>query len=107
MSGFSIFHWIIFGFIFWIIWKVFFGSNPKSESMYCTACGHEGETKITTKGSMGIEIVLWICFIAPGIIYSLWRINSRHKTCSACGSSALVPKTSPVAMAQKKRLAQP
>jgi hypothetical protein len=55
---------------------------------------------------MLIELVLWLCFAVPGLVYSLWRINSRHQACSACGSRALVPTTSPVAKAQKKRLTQ-
>lgn len=106
MTGFSVFSWAIFGFVLWVVWRIFRPNTQKSESMYCTACGHEGETATTTKGSVLIELVLWLSFIVPGLVYSLWRVNSRHKTCSTCGSSALVPSTSPVAMAKKKRLTQ-
>lgn len=107
MNGFSVLSWVILGFVLWVLWKIFRGSKQKTAPMYCTACGHEGDTTTTTKGSMLIELVLWLAFIVPGLVYSLWRVSSRHKTCSACGSSALVPTTSPVAIAQKKRLSKP
>lgn len=106
MNGFSVFPWLIFGFVLWVLWKIFRAGTPKKQPMYCTACGHEGETATHTKGGMLIELVLWLCFAVPGLVYSLWRINSRHQACSACGSRALVPTTSPVAKAQKKRLTQ-
>ena len=106
MSSFSILPWVILGLVIWVLWKIFRGGQPKKCTMYCTACGHEGETTTATKGGLLIEIALWLCFAVPGLIYSLWRINSRHETCSACGSASLVPTTSPVAIAKKKRLSQ-
>ena len=42
------------------------------------------------------EIVLWCLLILPGLIYSLWRVTTRSDVCRACGSSELVPATSPV-----------
>jgi hypothetical protein len=72
---------------------------------YCTTCGHEGEPKSVTRGSMAIEILLWLCFIIPGLVYSLWRLTTRHKACAQCKSTNLVPPESPVATEMKKRLA--
>jgi hypothetical protein len=43
-----------------------------------------------------IELILWICFIVPGLIYSFWRLSSRYNACGCCGSVALVPLDSPV-----------
>ena len=48
----------------------------------CKDCGTVGETKTVARGSMGVEIVLWLCFIVPGLIYSIWRLSSKHETCS-------------------------
>lgn len=62
----------------------------------CTACGHVGPTQTVTKGSIWIEIVLWCCFLAPGLIYSIWRHTTRRSGCSACGAEQLVPVDSPV-----------
>lgn len=104
MSSFSLGHWIVIGLIGYLLWRVLGGGKTSGDSMYCTTCGHEGPTTLQTKGSMGIEIVLWLCFLVPGIIYSLWRISSRQKACTSCGATTLVPINSPVAVAKKKQL---
>lgn len=75
-------------------------------AMYCTTCGHEGPAKTVTRGSIAVEIILWICFLLPGLVYSVWRLSSKYKACTSCGSRTLVPTGSPVAIAAKKRLAQ-
>lgn len=64
--------------------------------MICTKCGTEGKPTSHTKGSILIEIVLWICCIVPGVIYSVWRLTTRSKVCRTCGSADLVPTSSPV-----------
>ena len=69
---------------------------------YCTICGEVAQTKTETKGTMGIELLLWIMFIVPGIFYSIWRLTSRHEACGVCGASGPIPVTSPIA---KKALA--
>ena len=69
--------------------------------MYCTSCGHEGRAKTKTRGSLLIEVVLWLCFLIPGLIYSIWRQGSKFKACTSCGAANLVPLSSPVAKAAK------
>jgi hypothetical protein len=65
----------------------------------CTSCGYVGEAKRITKGSIFIEIILWLCFLVPGLIYSIWRLASRYDGCPSCGQATVIPRTSP--MAQK------
>lgn len=65
----------------------------------CTSCGYVGEPRAITKGSIWIEVVLWLCFLIPGLIYSIWRLSSRHDGCPSCGHTTLIPIDSP--MAQK------
>ena len=65
----------------------------------CTSCGYVGEPKTITKGSIAIEIVLWLCFLVPGLVYSIWRLSSRHDGCPSYGQGTLIPVNSP--MAQK------
>ncbi len=48
-----------------------------------------------TSGSIAIEIVLWLAFLIPGLIYSIWRLTTRRDACAACGSAELVPENSP------------
>ncbi len=61
----------------------------------CRNCGSKGLAKKTTKGSLWIEVILWLCFFVPGIIYSIWRLVTRYPACKACGSPEIVPVESP------------
>lgn len=62
----------------------------------CKDCGAVGDPKQVTKGSFFIEIVLWCFFLVPGLIYSIWRLSSRHEACKTCDSKAIVPLSSPL-----------
>ena len=65
------------------------------KEMVCLICGSVGKSKTKVKGNIGLEIVLWLLFLIPGIIYSLWRSGGAYKACRACGSDKLVPVDSP------------
>lgn len=67
-----------------------------SKQLICSQCGHIGSSQTAIKGNFTIEIVLWLFFIIPGLIYSVWRSSSRHKVCPKCGGSTLIPLDSPV-----------
>jgi hypothetical protein len=112
MGSFSFFHWVIaiiiigLGFLivatpFLIILRAFKGGKPR----FCTACGHEGTTRTETRGSIAIEVFLWLLLIIPGILYSLWRLSTRKPVCAECGSHQVVPVTSPVAVKMRRELA--
>ena len=64
--------------------------------LVCTTCGHVGKATSITKGSFLIEVVLWLCFLIPGLIYSIWRVTTRTKGCAKCGSPSVIPVDSPV-----------
>lgn len=62
----------------------------------CTVCKTISErSKTTMPGSDGAEIALWVLFLLPGIVYSIWRSNAKAEVCPACGSKAIVPVSSP------------
>jgi hypothetical protein len=67
-----------------------------SNEVVCTACGHVGTPVRITKGSIWIEILLWLCLLLPGLIYSIWRISSRYDACRSCGLTAIIPRNSPM-----------
>src|SRR5258708_17376913 len=73
--------------------------NCYMPEVVCTTCGYVGEPKAITKGSIAIEVVLWLCFLVPGLIYSIWRLSSRYDGCPTCGQGPLISVNSP--MAQK------
>lgn len=67
-----------------------------SQNRVCTNCGHVGQEMTFTKGSFIMEVVLWLFFLVPGLIYSIWRLSSRTKGCPSCGKPNMVPVNSPV-----------
>lgn len=65
--------------------------------LYCTACGAQTYGKARTRGSILIELILWLAFLLPGLIYSIWRLSTRQKVCTVCDSPDLIPLNSPKA----------
>jgi len=62
----------------------------------CTTCGYVGKSKKITKGNILIEIILWLFFIIPGLIYSIWRLSTRYTACPSCMGQNMIPVDSPV-----------
>lgn len=75
--------------------KVYIGSS--APTYFCTTCGATSTGNLDNKGSLLIEIVLWLCFLIPGLIYSIWRRSGRKNACEQCGATTLIPPDSPVA----------
>ena len=59
------------------------------KELVCQDCGYVGKPKSITKGSFFLEVVLWLCFLLPGILYSAWRLNSRYEGCPECGGKMI------------------
>jgi hypothetical protein len=36
-----------------------------------------------------------MCFIIPGVIYSIWRLTTRRKVCGVCGHDTMIPVSTP------------
>ena len=65
------------------------------QPLICSNCGTIGKPITITKGSFFIEIILWLCFFIPGIIYTIWRVTTRENGCKACGATAMIPLNTP------------
>jgi hypothetical protein len=65
--------------------------------MSCQHCGSFGGSRKYVKGSWWIEVMLWLCFLVPGIIYSIWRLTTKE--CPICGAPNMIPVKSPRAPA--------
>ena len=61
----------------------------------CEKCFDINKGVDHTKGSFLIEIILWLCMIVPGVIYSVWRLTTRGKVCKICRENTLVQLTTP------------
>ena len=66
------------------------------KELICKECGYVGHSIKITKGSMGMELLLWLVFLIPGLFYSIWRITSRYNGCPQCRSESMIPILSPV-----------
>jgi hypothetical protein len=72
------------------------GAISAKGTMVCPTCGTRGEPKTITRGSLGMEIILWICFIVPGLIYSMWRLTTKQKGCPSCGAPGMIGVNTPM-----------
>jgi hypothetical protein len=63
--------------------------------LYCPSCGSVNNGKRHVPGSIWIELVLWLFFLVPGLIYSIWRLASAKQACCVCQTPGLIPKSSP------------
>lgn len=68
-----------------------------SKKLVCTQCGYVGDAKTKNKGSGLIELILWLCMILPGVIYSVWRRSSLENFCPMCKGKTLIPIDAPKA----------
>ena len=66
-------------------------------SILCTRCGYVGNPLRITKGSFVMELCLWLIFLLPGLIYSIWRFSSKEDICPNCHNPDIISASSPVA----------
>lgn len=70
--------------------------------LICKDCGTSCDRgRRVTRGHLAIEILAWLFFLIPGIMYSIWRHYTRHEVCPSCGSRQLIDMQTPLG----KRLA--
>ncbi len=50
----------------------------------CPNCKYEGNGKYITKGYVAVELVLWLLFLFPGLVYSIWRLSTKKWVCPEC-----------------------
>jgi hypothetical protein len=94
--------WILIGIIAAVIALRHLGAAQRgARRCYCPRCGTVAAPQSRARGSRGIELLLWLCFIIPGLIYSFWR-RAEVETCPACGEAGLIPASSPRAQAELK-----
>ena len=56
----------------------------------CAACGHVGRPIKVPRGSSELEVLSWLCFVVPGIFYTMWR-RKGAEACAMCGRNRLNP----------------
>ena len=69
-----------------------------AENLFCRNCETIARPKKVTQGSFIIECFLWLMFILPGLIYSIWRLTTRRSVCPKCGAPNMLPLDTPAAV---------
>jgi hypothetical protein len=64
--------------------------------MICTTCGYQGKAKKTLRGSWATELFLYLFFIVPGLIYTIWRQSGPGRGCPKCKNETMIPGDSPM-----------
>jgi len=84
----------------WLAWRGWV-KRPEEELeaapdiVVCERCRTAGKPAMFDPGDGLTETLLWICALLPGVVYSMWRRNSRKRICAACQSAEVVPLMSP------------
>lgn len=82
-------------------------SSPLLKSLESSSSEHQYKpppargTSLQPRAMRLLEVVLWLCLLLPGVIYSLWRLSARRRVCAACGAH-VVPSDTPVAIAARR-----
>lgn len=66
-----------------------------AREMICSNCGFTGNPKKKVRGSIFIELILWLALIVPGLVYSIWRLTTKQSACPKCGALYMIPLDSP------------
>ena len=61
----------------------------------CTACCCTDKPIKYRRGRNKREILLWICFIVPGLLYTIWRNTSTILACPRCETTTMISTKTP------------
>lgn len=63
--------------------------------LICKHCGTLNNGRAALPGNGWIEALLWVLWLFPGLIYSIWR-RSGPGVCASCGKREFVTTGSPM-----------
>jgi hypothetical protein len=69
-------------------------SNPSGVARYYCAHCKSYSPYARNKGSGWIEMILYLFYIIPGVIYSIWRRSGNAKVCPVCKQASLISSDS-------------
>ncbi|MDH5458753.1 MAG: hypothetical protein OEY26_08570 [Nitrospinota bacterium] len=64
----------------------------------CMECGCQRDPINANRGLLVIEIFMWLLYILPGVIYSIWRRVRKQQVCPNCRNPSVVLTSSSRAM---------
>ena len=60
----------------------------------CKECGTVGAPVKSVPGYFLVEVIMYLMFFIPGVIYTLWRVTNATSGCPKCGGK-MIPADSP------------
>ncbi len=70
----------------------------------CLECGCQRDPIRAKRGLLLIEIFMWLLYILPGVIYSIWRRVRSQEVCPNCLNPSIVLTSSSRAMGIRRLL---
>lgn len=61
----------------------------------CAGCHYKGKPIRLKEGSAKLEIILWICGIIPGLIYSIICYKNGIDICPSCKTPSMISVKGP------------
>ncbi len=74
------------------------GGVDFTKKYVCMECGCQRDPVDAKRGLLVIEICMWLLYILPGVIYSIWRRVRKQPVCSKCRNPSVVLTSSSRAM---------
>lgn len=102
MGSFSSEHWILLFIMCLAAYAVLRSFTSRNKAILrngnyvCRNCGTRAIPEIVTKGSVWIEIILWLAMLVPGLIYSIWRVTTRDMVCPECRRNTMIGVHTPI-----------
>ncbi len=84
--------------------KAIIGGIDFSRKYICMECGCQRDPVKAKRGLLVVEIFMWLLYIVPGVIYSIWRRVRKHEICSKCRMPSIVLTSSSRAMGMMRLL---
>ena len=75
-----------------------------SKKYVCMECGCQRDPIKAKRGLLVIEIFMWLLYILPGVIYSIWRRVRTQEVCPNCLNPSIVLTSSSRAMGMRRLL---
>jgi hypothetical protein len=73
-----------------------------SSLLICKHCGTLNNGRAALPGNGWIEALLWLLWLFPGLLYSVWR-RSGTGVCASCGKREFAPVETPMGRALVRR----
>ena len=67
--------------------------TPKKK--ICEHCNEIATPTMYIKGHIAIEIIVWLLFFPAGLVYTIYRFNSKKHICGICKSDRVYDLDSP------------